>query len=116
MANADEPVTNLPLDCVTQYVILRGMSIVLTDQQLRNNLAVNLTRLLEAKDWSQSDLARAIQEDGENVQAARMRAHRYMHGLHSPEPARLANLAEILGVTVDSIIAAPARKKTRNAG
>lgn len=89
---------------------------VLTDEQLRLNLAANLQAILAQRELSQSDLARMIQEKGEELQTARMRAHRYVHGLVSPEPARLANLAESLGKTVDSLIASPQKKNSRRAG
>jgi transcriptional regulator with XRE-family HTH domain len=92
------------------------MQDVLTDEQLRHNLSANLAKVLEERDLTQSDLARIIQEKGENLQTARMRAHRYVNGLVTPEPARLANLAELLAVTVDWLISAPTRKKSRHAG
>lgn len=92
------------------------MQVVLTDEQLRENLSANLAKVLTDRKMSQSDLARLIQEDGEDLQTARMRAHRYVHGLVTPEPARLANLAELLALTVDWLISGPGRKKSRHAG
>ena len=88
---------------------------MITEPELRDNLSANLAGVLAARELTQSDLARLIQEEGEGLQAARMRAHRYVHGLVSPEPARLANLAEVLQVTVDWLIARH-RKNSRHAG
>ena len=92
------------------------MQAVITDEQLRENLSANLAKVLKERDLTQSDLARIIQEDTENLQTARMRAHRYVHGLVTPDPARLANLAESLAVTVDWLIAGTGRRKSRHAG
>jgi transcriptional regulator with XRE-family HTH domain len=92
------------------------MQDVITDEQLRSNLAANLNRVMRERSITQSDIARIIKEKDEALQTARMRAHRYVHGLVSPEPARLANLAESLAVTVDWLISVPAQKKSRNAG
>lgn len=88
---------------------------MITEEQLRLNLSANLGKVLKERTLTQSDLARLIQEKDEDLQAARMRAHRYVHGLVSPEPARLANLAEVLAVTVDWLISG-GRRKSRHAG
>ena len=89
---------------------------MVTDDQLKNHIAENLTQLLDERDLTQSDLARIIQEKDEDLQAARMRAHRYVHGLVTPEPFRLANLCEKLGVSLDWITGSRGGKKSRNSG
>lgn len=89
---------------------------MVTDEQLRKNIASNLTQLLGERDLTQSDLARIIREKGEDLQAARMRAHRYVHGLVTPEPYRLANMCEKLGISQDWVTAPRNGKKSRNAG
>lgn len=89
---------------------------MLTENELRQNVAANLTHLLGERDLTQSDLARLIRESNEDLQAARMRAHRYVHAISAPETSRLANLCEVLGVTVDWMIAKHPKKKSRHAG
>lgn len=89
---------------------------MVTDDQLKSHIAGNLDQLLGERDLTQSDLARIIQEKDEDLQAARMRAHRYVHGLVTPEPYRLANLCEKLGVSLDWITAPRGGRKSRNTG
>lgn len=88
---------------------------MLTEEQAKSNLAANLAAVLREMGWTQSDLARAIQEDDEDIQAARMRAHRYVRALCIPAATTLANMADRLGVTVDWLLSTPRKKRTSHA-
>jgi transcriptional regulator with XRE-family HTH domain len=88
------------------------MSTVITEDEAKENIAARLSACLEEKGWTQGDLARAIQIDGEELQAARMRVSRYVQGKSMPPVDILSNMAELLDVTVDFLLSPIRRKKS----
>jgi transcriptional regulator with XRE-family HTH domain len=79
------------------------MSSVQTDKQVLENIAINLSRLLKKKGWSQADLSRA---SGENE----MRVSSAVRGTNMPSGAALHRFAEVLGVKADEIMDPPPKK------
>lgn len=92
------------------------MPTVSTDAEILQNIAANMTRILKDTGKSQGDVARAIREEGEVLQAARMRVSRYSRGKVMPGAGALSRIAEALGVTADALMAAPPKRRTRRAG
>jgi transcriptional regulator with XRE-family HTH domain len=92
------------------------MSTVLTNEEALANIAANITATLETTGKSQGDIARAIKEKGEALQAARMRVSRYKLGKVMPDAAALARIAEALGVSTDFLLSTPRKKRPRRAG
>ncbi|MBA3483044.1 MAG: helix-turn-helix domain-containing protein [Pirellulales bacterium] len=92
------------------------MSTVLTKDQALFNIAANITATLDRKGLTQGDVARAIQEEGEELQAARMRVSRYATGKAMPDAVALARIAEALGVTTDFLLSTPPKRRGRRAG
>ena len=91
------------------------MSTVLNDEQARLYVAKNISFRLGELGMSQADLGRAIQQPGETLQSAKQRVYRYVNALNAIEGAHhLANIAEALNVTIESLIKPP--RKTRHAG
>ena len=93
------------------------MSTVQSDDQVLRNIAANMTRILGDNGMSQGDVARAIREGDEDLQAARMRVSRYATGKVMPGAGALSRIAEALGVTADSLMSPPPKKpRPRRAG
>lgn len=93
------------------------MPAVLTDDEIQRNISANMTRILADTGKTQGDVARAIQEKGEELQAARMRVSRYATGKAMPGAGSLSRIAEALGVTADELMAnPPKRPRPRRAG
>ena len=88
------------LTCLKQSVTIGGMSTVITNDQAKVNIGANVSRILDQKEWSQSDLARAT---GENV----MTISHLTRGARLPSAALLARVAEALGVTSESLLSEP---------
>ena len=92
------------------------MSTVITDSEALANISANITAALEKNGMTQGDVARAIQEKGEALQAARMRVSRYKTGKVMPDAASLARIAEALKVTADFLLSNPSKRRRRRAG
>jgi transcriptional regulator with XRE-family HTH domain len=86
------------------------MPTVLTKDDALQNIAANIAATLDRKGLTQGDIARAIQESGEELQAARMRVSRYKTGKSLPDAVSLARIAEALGVTTDFLLSYPPPK------
>ena len=85
------------------------MATVVSDHEAKENVAENVSRLLEQNGISQSDLARATNESP-------MRISLVVRGIHQPTAGFLARLAEALGVSADFLLNDPAEnfpKKSR---
>jgi transcriptional regulator with XRE-family HTH domain len=78
------------------------MQPVLSDEQAKQNIAVNVQALLDAREWNQRDLARAIDESD-------MRVSFLVRGVKLASAAMLARVAEALETTVDALLAYPKR-------
>ena len=82
---------------------------MVSDHEAKENVAENVSRLLEQNGISQSDLARATNESP-------MRISLVVRGIHQPTAGFLARLAEALGVSADFLLNPPAEnfpKKSR---
>ena len=82
---------------------------MVSDHEAKENVAENVSRLLEQNGISQSDLARATNESP-------MRISLVVRGIHQPTAGFLARLAEALGVSADFLLNDPAEnfpKKSR---
>jgi len=66
------------------------------DTLRRQEFARNLYRLMVAKNWRQSDLARASGLGRDSISG-------YMRGRNMPEPTSAQRLADALGVTVEQL-------------
>lgn len=73
---------------------------MLTDEEIKLNIAANSQRLLAARDWSQKELAEAA-----NV--PQMTVSVIVRGSHMPGVGILSRIAEALDVTIDRLIASP---------
>lgn len=91
------------------------MSNVLTKDAALANIAANISITLVQKGLSQGDLARAIQDEGEALQATRMRVSRYATGKVMPDAVALSHLAEALEVSTDFLLSTP-RRRSQKAG
>lgn len=70
---------------------------MLTDNEVRDNIAANVRRILHDRGWSQSELARRA---GENP----MIISRICRGNHVPHAGIVCRVAEALDVTVDRLV------------
>jgi transcriptional regulator with XRE-family HTH domain len=77
---------------------------VLTDEEIKLNIAANSQRLLVIKRWSQKDLA-------EMAGVPPMTVSVLVRGEHMPGVGILSRVAEALDVTIDRLIAAPPSQK-----
>lgn len=87
------------------------MSSVITKDEALANIAANITSTLDKKGMTGGDIARAIKEPDEELQAARMRVSRYKTGKVMPDAVALARVAEALGVTTDFLLSTPRRPR-----
>lgn len=76
---------------------------MVTEQDARQNIAKNLTRILRDRGITQRDLARTAGEPD-------MAISRLMRGQHTPSVTLLAHVAEALDVSMDRLLSAPAEK------
>jgi transcriptional regulator with XRE-family HTH domain len=91
------------------------MSTVISKDEALANIAANVTATLEKMGMTQGDVARAIQEKGEDLQATRMRVSRYATGKVMPDAVALARMAEALDVSTDYLLSTP-KKRAKRAG
>ena len=82
---------------------------MLTDEEVKGNVGENVRRLLDARGWSQADLALAAGE-------TQMMISRICRSQHMPFAGTLARIAEALDVSVDRLVGpapeAPAKKSS----
>lgn len=81
---------------------------VLTDDEAKLNIAANVRALLSSAGMSQSELARKLEESEARVSLM-------IHAKKLSSAAFLARVAEVLGTTVDSLLAAPQKNSRRSA-
>ncbi len=89
---------------------------MITKEQARKNLSLNIQRLLREKNAKQADIAKAIRADGEELQNVRQRVYRYVRGMSDIVGDDLANIAEFFGVSTDLLLSGSSRKNSRRAG
>lgn len=92
------------------------MSNVLTKEEALANIAANMTATIEAHGLTQGDVARAIKEPKEQLQAARMRVSRYATGKVMPDAVALSHIAEALEVSTDFLLSTPPKRRGKRAG
>lgn len=92
------------------------MSTVVTKEQARKIIAVNLQQVMAERDIVQADIARAIQSRDEKLQTARQRISRYVNATADIVGDDLANICEFLDVSADWLLTNTRRKKSRHAG
>ncbi len=68
-----------------------------TDQQVRDNIAANVRRLLSARGWSQFDLARNTGEKQQTI-------NRICNAKNIPSAAILSRIAEAFDVSLDRLV------------
>lgn len=88
---------------------------MITKEQARKNVSANLQRLLRQRKLRQSDIAKAIAIQEEELQNVRQRVYRYVHGLTDIVGDDLSNIAEFFGVSTDLILSGR-QKNSRQAG
>lgn len=76
---------------------------MLSDLEVRENLAFNVRRLLSARGWSQADLAR-------NANESEMNISRVVRAASVVGTGVVARIAEAFDVSVDRLLAPPAEK------
>lgn len=81
---------------------------MITDAQAKKNIAANVSRLLDEKQLSQTELAKQTKE-------SRMTIWRLCSGLHVPSAALLARIAEVLGTNLDALMSQPPKNNRRTA-
>jgi transcriptional regulator with XRE-family HTH domain len=82
---------------------------MIDEQQAVLNVADNLRRILDSRDWSQRDLARAVGEYDANIS-------RVLHGKHAVRYTLLAKIAVALDVSMDRLVASPPEKILQGTG
>lgn len=75
-------------------------TVILTDEDAKTIIAENVSRLMAERGLKQKDVAVAA---GENEMAI----SRVVRAIHVPSAAMLANIADALGVTTDSLLTKP---------
>lgn len=88
---------------------------MVTQSEARKIFAVNFLAVLHKRDISQGDVARAIKGSDEDLQTARNRVSRYARAVSEVSSADLANIAEFLGVTIDSLMSRPKNNSRKSA-
>lgn len=73
---------------------------MISDQEAADNLAANILRLLQQRDWSQTDLARLTGESENNIS-------RIARGLNVAKIGLLARIAEAFDVSSDRLLMPP---------
>ena len=76
------------------------------DNEATNNIAANVSRLLEERGMSQRALARAANEPVMNIS-------RLVHGKNEPGIGILTRIAEVLETTVDALLAPTGKSISR---
>ena len=81
---------------------------MLTDDEVRENIAANVKRLLLDRGWNQSELARRAMESHANV-------NRVLHARQLPGSGILARIAEAFDVSTDRLLSAPPATSAKSA-
>lgn len=82
------------------------MQLVLNDDEALANIAANVSRLLDERGVSYSEMARRCSVEGEYT-AYPSHIERIAKGRNMPGVGLLSRVAEILGVTIDDLISPP---------
>ncbi len=88
---------------------------MVTQSEAREIFSENFLAILKRKDLTQGDVARAIQAQDEDLQTARNRVSRYARAVSEVSSADLANIAEYLQTSIDSLLARPKRNSRKSA-
>lgn len=83
---------------------------MIDDNQAIENVAANVTYLLDRLGWKQKNLAQAIRLPGESQEAANMKVSRICNGKQSATAATLSRIAEALSTSVDFLLSTPREK------
>lgn len=73
---------------------------MISDDVTKQRISANVQRLLQAREWTQMRLAAATGENQATIS-------RIVNGLHIPNAATLARVAEAFDVTVDRLLMEP---------
>jgi transcriptional regulator with XRE-family HTH domain len=76
------------------------MSDVISDDRAKRNIAANVRRLLQDRQWTQAELATKTQEKQATIS-------RIVNGLHVPGAGVVARIAEAFDVSADRLLAEP---------
>lgn len=79
---------------------------MLSDEQIKENISVNIMRILDLRGWSQSELSRVSGVPQMTVSAV-------IRKVNLPGVGIASRLAEALDVTVDRLIAEPPKRNSR---
>lgn len=79
---------------------------MIDDEQAKENIAANVSRLLDEKKMTRYRLAQLTGENQTNL-------YHVVHGQNVPRAGALARIAEALGVTIDFLVNNPAKKSSR---
>jgi len=79
---------------------------LLTDEQIKSNIAANARRLLATRKWTQKELSEA-------ADVPQMTVSVIVRGSHMPGVGILSRIAEALDVTIDRLIADPPGNNSR---
>lgn len=88
---------------------------MVTQSEARQIFADNFSHILESRGVTQGDIARAIKADDEDLQTARNRISRYARAVSEVSSSDLANIAEFLNVTIDSLLCRRKRNSQKSA-
>ena len=75
---------------------------MITDDEARENIAANLRRIMAARGMSQRELA-------EKTHRPVMTINRLYRGEYEPKVSLIANVAEVLGFSIETLLATPPR-------
>jgi len=73
---------------------------VIDDEQAKQNIAINLRRLMETRGYTQTALAKA-------TGASQSRISQVLRGYHMAGGGLLARIAEVFDVSVDRLVGPP---------
>lgn len=73
---------------------------MISDDRARRNIAANVRRLLQDRQWTQAELAEKTREKQATIS-------RIVNGLHMPRASVLARIAEAFDVSADRLLAEP---------
>lgn len=71
---------------------------IVTDDEVKTNLSINVRRLLESRGWSGRDLARICRESQPTIS-------RLLNGEHVPKLGTVTRIAAALQTSVDYLLA-----------
>lgn len=81
------------------------MIAMLTDEEVKANVAFNLRAILTERGISQSRLAELVNDKQPNV-------NNILHARHVPNLALVARIADVLKTSVDRLLSEPREKKS----